>query len=129
MDDNIKGVLLLGDENSIIQDIKSDVNIITFKDSLLVKVYKYLASKKINSSMKSELFIENPDIINWVIIFKEYDKNIEDVLNFCEKNKYNLLILKNNINLNIRPYSFSIIHANYKSSVRIVETIFKNKTP
>jgi len=127
MNNNIKGILLLGDENSIIQQLGSKPNIVTSKDSLLIKTYKTFANEGISSGMKSTLSVENPKVINWVIVFKEAIVNVEDVLIFCKENNFNLLLLKKELELN-EQYDFKIIHSpNLKTASKIYETIISKK--
>ena len=120
--------MLLGDEESIIQQFGSNVNIITSRDSLLIKVYKFFANEKISSSMKNKLFIETQNIIDWVIVFEEATQDIEEILCFCKENKYNLLLLRKEeekINMN---YDFKIIHVtNLITATNIYETIVFQK--
>jgi hypothetical protein len=118
-------ILLLADENSLIDPIGSKENIVTSRDPLPIQVKKYFLNENIESILSCELENENLHEVSWVILFKDSLLETQDVIDFCEKNEFNLLILKDDLNIN-KKGNHTLIHNYYLSTkLEICNTVLK----
>lgn len=118
-------ILLLADENSLINPIGSKENIITSRDPLPIQVKKYFLNENIESILSCKLENKNLHEVSWVILFKDSLLKTQDVIDFCEKNEFNLLILKDDLNIN-KKGNHVLIHNYYLSTkLEICNTVLK----
>lgn len=107
----MKQVLLIGGSQSVIFPFGSELDTITSRDPLPIKVYKYLKNEDIESLLSDVLpNKESIDSIDWIILFKDAGVKSNDVIDFCKETNCNLLILQNEIIDINGPYNFKIIH-------------------
>ena len=119
-----KKILLISSVGPNLTPQESELYRVPARDPLAVKIYKHLNYVEIESILCDELPVDDQTEINWVILFKDAEIETEDVLIFCEENKYNLLVLKEEFE-NINGHTgFEIIHNYYlKLEEEICKTI------
>jgi len=118
-------IILLSDSSSITMQIGSKMDTVTSRDSLAIKVHKYLDYSKVESVLANEKTYKNFEQVNTLVVFNESEVNDEEIIKFCKRKNCSLLILKEEFNFN-GSYDFKIIHSPLiKSFEEICKKIFE----
>jgi len=103
-------IILLSDSKSITMPLGSKIDVVTSRDSLPIKVHKYLDYNKVESVLTNEKTYKNFEQVNTLVIFNESEVNDKEIINFCKKRNCSLLVLKEEFSFN-GSYNFKIIHS------------------
>ena len=122
-----KQIFLVSSSEEIILPYGSKIETLTSRDPKPVKILKYLHHMGINSILTNILEKNKIPENSLVVFFKESTLESNYVLNFCKKNKCDLLILKDKVKFDTNTsFDSKIIHSpNLNTYIEIYDRIIR----
>ena len=122
-----KRIFLVSSAEEIILPYGSKMDTLTSRDPKPVKVLKYLHNMSIDSTLTTILEENNISQDILVVLFKESTLESDYVLDFCKKNKCDLLILKDKVKFDTNTsFDSKIIHSpNLNTYIEIYDRIIR----